>query len=129
MASRTKRPMPRATAPLRKKSSTLVIATRTPGKCTECRHSNQGTVDFEEGKLFCGFAKEPKTATQTCDVTLPLRAQLDSNAVETYYLYEPYDGDNGTFAKTEDLRILAEDADEGLRRSLHAHRPFIEGEG
>ncbi len=128
MPPRKKRPTPRTPEPpRRKKSSTLVIATKTPGPCTACRHANQGTVDFAEGKLFCWFAKATKTATQQCDVTLPLRKSTKSTEVETYYLFERYDGDNGTFAESEDLRILAEDADEDLRRSLHADRPFIPG--
>ncbi len=110
------------------KSSTLVIATKSPGRCEQCRHANQGTVDIAEGKAFCWFAKTPKKASQRCDVTLPLRTSIASSSVDRYYLFEAYDGDNGTFDKSEDLRILAEDADASLRQSLEADRPFIPGE-
>ena len=111
----------------KRKSSTLVVASQTPGRCKECRHSNQGTVDFAEGKLLCWIAKTPKRAEQECDVTLPLPSRLgqDPATFQTYYLFEPFDGENGTHGVSQDLRILAEDADDGLKKSLAADRPSI----
>ncbi|MFO0724375.1 MAG: hypothetical protein U1E65_11365 [Myxococcota bacterium] len=115
-------------APTRK-TSTLVIATRAPGTCTTCRHSNQETQDFEEGHLFCWMAKEPRRPSQPCDVTrrLPQNSTQDPSSWAEYHLYQPYDGANGTFGRSTDLRMMAEDADEGLQRSLQASLPIIEG--
>lgn len=106
------------------KSSTLVIATKSPGDCKRCRHANQGTVDFGEGRLFCWIVKATKKSDQTCDVTVDLRS-TQGGPTSTYHLFEGFDGDNATFDRSRDLRILAEDADAGMRRELHADRPFI----
>ena len=110
------------------KSSTLVVATKRAGACAACRHTNQGTVDFSEGLLFCAIAKRPKPSSQECDVTVPLGRTKSTPlaAFERYFMFEPYDGDNGTFDRAEDLRIVAEDADDELRASLKADQPFID---
>ncbi|MEM6989344.1 MAG: hypothetical protein AAF721_02565 [Myxococcota bacterium] len=113
-----------------RKSSTLLIATTTSGPCRECRHANQGTVDFSEGILFCWFAKASKRATQQCDVAIPLFRSISAEgAPRSYYIFEPFRGDNGTYGVSEDLRILAEDADPRLRASLRADEPLIPGDG
>ena len=66
---------------------------------------------------------------QACDVALPLTAKIgDPGAASTYFLFERFDGDNGTYDVSEDLRIIAEDADDGLRKSLRADEPFLPGE-
>jgi hypothetical protein len=111
-----------------KKTSTLITGTRSPGTCATCRHSNQETVDFREGHLFCWMDRQTKGDAQRCDVIRPL-PKSTRDAVEAwtpYYLYEPYDGKNGTYDRTQDLRIVAEDADDDIRRSLRADIPVIE---
>jgi hypothetical protein len=115
-------------AAAKKKTSTLILATKTPGTCAECRHSNQGTADFAEGHAFCWMDKNPKRREQTCDVVRPLPKSASDPVAKwsPYFLYEPYDGENGTYDRATDLRIIAEDADEPLKRSLRANVPVIE---
>lgn len=109
------------------KSSTLCVATRTPGACGGCRHANQGTADFAEGRVFCGYKKALVSAEQTCDAGLPLPRSASTPVAEfqRYFLFEPFDGHNGTYGVAEDLRILAEDADADLRAALQADRAVI----
>jgi hypothetical protein len=42
-----------------------------------------------------------------------------------YFAYEHFDGSNRTYERSEDLRLVAEDADETIRQSLNADVPFI----
>jgi hypothetical protein len=106
------------------KSSTLCIASKEPGVCGKCRHSNQGTVDFAEGHVFCSWISGARHPAYVCDVRLPLpRGQ--GLAPEPYYLYEPYDGTNGTWGRRQDTRLLAPDASPELRAQLQADVPFI----
>lgn len=74
----------------------IFTASPRPGPCTECRHANQGTVDFAEGHLFCGRAHATRTRAATCDVTvkLPRRAGAPQAEWGTYYLFERFDGQN-----------------------------------
>jgi hypothetical protein len=113
----------------RTKSSTLAVLTKKPGTCLTCRHSNQGTLDFSEGLAFCWIAKSTKRPTQTCDVTqiLPRHPGTDLKTWETYAFYQPYDGTNGTYEKSEDLRLLADDADEDMKRTQQADIAVIPG--
>jgi hypothetical protein len=117
--------------PRGRKSSTLLVATRTPGACRACRHANQGTADMSEGHVFCQIDDGVKALDRACDVARPLpRTQAalagDPSAWATYHFYEPYDGANGTWGRLQDVRLMAEDADEGIRRGLRADVPFIE---
>lgn len=121
-------PPPRVEGQPLHKTSTLVTATRTPGTCTTCRHSNQGTADYEEGSLFCWMAKSPRGESHRCDVTrhLPRRPTDDPSTWSEYHLYEAYDGANCTYERSTDLRMMAEDADEKIKESLRAHIPIEE---
>jgi hypothetical protein len=114
--------------PPKTKSSTLVIATKSPENCAKCRHSNQGTVDFREGHLLCWMDKQTKRPETRCDVVrhLPRSTSMDDpKSWSSYFLYQPFDGSNCTYDKSTDLRIIAEDADEALKRSLRADKPLI----
>ena len=112
---------------MRRKSSTLLTLTRTPGNCGECRHANQGTVDFGEGKLFCAVRYRTKRREQPCDEQMPLPRRAFQPIAEftLYHLFERYDGTNCTYDRLQDTRMLAEDADAELREQLQADRPFI----
>ncbi|UCC73052.1 MAG: hypothetical protein JSV86_00365 [Gemmatimonadota bacterium] len=107
------------------KSSTLCIASRSPGRCTTCRHANQDTVDFTEGRICCGWDGKPKAADQTCDVAVQIPRDVGGKGTDRYFVFEPYDGGNGTWGKLEDTRILAEDASPELRHALQADTPYI----
>ncbi|MBK6687547.1 MAG: hypothetical protein IPG45_23950 [Deltaproteobacteria bacterium] len=112
-----------------KKNSTLITATKSPGTCTTCRHSNQATRDFDEGHLFCWMDKQPKRHSQPCDVSRALPNAWPMGAPtrwSSYHLYEPFNGENGTYGRSTDLRVMAEDAPEPLRASLNAHLPVLE---
>jgi hypothetical protein len=121
-------PPPTTTKAPAKKTSTLYVTTRSPGTCATCRHANQGTADFDEGRVLCWVDKRTKQITQTCDVTmaLPRTSGQPVAAWSTYHLYQPYDGENGTYEKSTDTRILAEDADAKLRAAQRADEPVIE---
>jgi hypothetical protein len=108
------------------KSSTLCVASKEPGVCGHCRHANQGTADFAEKHVFCGWVSGARHPNYTCDVKrhLPRESSADGNFAE-YFLYEPYDGTNGTWGRRQDTRLLAPDASAELRKALQADIPFI----
>lgn len=110
-----------------RKSSTLLVVARTPGACAECRHANQGTIDYAEGKLRCGLRRKTKRLGQQCDERMPAPRRPGQRVGHwsLYYFFSPFDGHNGTYGSVEDTRILAEDADDQLRTSQQADRPFI----
>ena len=96
---------------------TLLTGSHRAGPCATCRHANQGTVDFAEGHLFCEIDKQPKRRDQTCDVVrnLPLALPFDPEALRPYYLYERFDGENGTYTQLQDIALVAEDASPELQ--------------
>ena len=91
------------------KSLTHLIASVRPGRCTGCRHSNQGTIDQKEGKVFCQIDGRRKAPEQNCDVKKMLFAPGSMQQQRTYYLYEPFTGDNGTYGRLQDRTIVPED--------------------
>ena len=99
------------------KTLTTITATRRPGRCARCRHANQGTRDFEEGRVLCGIDGQRKSGADKCSVRrlLPNRLPIVVDEMRAYWLYAPWTGSNGTFGKLEDLRIVAEDATRALR--------------
>jgi len=111
-----------------KKSSTLCIASRTPGNCAGCRHANQGTVDFAEGLILCRWDVKKKGDEQVCDVQVELPQDVGDKSRQPYFLYEPFDGNNATWYSYEDGRLLAEDASAAQRRVMQADKPVIPGE-
>lgn len=110
------------------KTSTLVIGTKSQGGCETCRHANQGTADFAEGHAFCWIDKHTKQRAQRCDVELRLPKSSKEPVArwEAYFMYEAFDGANGTYDRATDLRMLAEDAEPALQHTLRAHVP-VEG--
>ncbi len=124
--------LPKETPPgvRREKSSTLCVASATAGRCGGCRHSNQGTADAAEGHVFCSWGGGARTPSTPCDreITLPLDISADA-PFAPYFLYESYDGRNGTWGRREDTRLLAPDASPALRASLRADEPFLPAEG
>ena len=106
------------------KSSTLCIASREPGVCGKCRHSNQGTVDFGEGHVFCSWVPGARHPAYSCDLQLPLPRDPGGPS-SPYYLFEPFDGSNCTWGRRQDSRLLAPDAGPELRAALQADIPFI----
>ncbi|MEO8161483.1 MAG: hypothetical protein ABI588_08690 [Arenimonas sp.] len=109
-----------------KKSSTLCIASREPGRCGDCRHANQGTVDFAEQHVFCSWGGAGRPQSALCNFRLPLPVDVSAtSAFVEVYLYQQYDGMNCTWGKREDTRLLAPDASPALRTSLKADQPFI----
>jgi hypothetical protein len=115
-------------APSRKKRpSTLLIASATPGPCARCRHSNQGTADFAEGHLFCQMDGATKRRDQDCQVELrlPRHARSERSSWGRYFAFEEYDGRNGTYGRLENARLMAEDADDELRTFLQADIPVL----
>lgn len=112
------------------KPSILMVLSSRPGKCADCRHSNQGTVDFGEGHLVCAVDQRPKRADQTCDVqmsaprTVPIGAPA---SWKKYFASERFDGSNSTYGITADFRVLAPDADQALRAALGADTPVQKG--
>lgn len=62
---------------------------QTPGRCRQCRHANQGTIDLtEDGLLACTFAGSKFGQSEpVCDVKLKPAG----------YAYEPWDGANCTW--------------------------------
>lgn len=123
---------PKATGP-RRKSSTLLTLTRTPGRCADCRHLNHGTTDHREGLYFCQMAHARKEGDQRCDVkqqfpASPADQKLSPKKWPTYYFYEPHDGTNCTYERLEDSRLLLEDASPESKKAAKADQPFIPGE-
>lgn len=66
--------------------------------------------------------RRAKQRDQRCDVERPLpkRASDPIARWELYFLYEPFDGANGTYDRATDLRMLAFDADDSLKRALRS---------
>ena len=106
------------------KSDTLLTLSRAPGLCGTCRHANRGTVDFQEGHVFCELGGAARHVNFPCDQQVPLTRAVAA-APETYYCYEAFDGRNGTWGRLQDARMLAQDADEEMRRALRADIPFV----
>lgn len=106
------------------KSNTLLTVSRTAGKCGECRHANQGTVDFSEGLVFCQRGGGRRTRDSECTERIPAMA-TPGGALAVYFLFEPFDGSNGTWGALQDARVLAEDADVQMRSDLRADTPVI----
>lgn len=118
---------------LKRKSSTLLILSRTPGRCGDCRHLNHGTTDHREGLYFCQLAQARRAADQACDVKQrfpsdPKDAARPPSSWPEYYFYQAFDGSNSTYQCLEDSRLLLEDAGPEARARAQADRPFIPGE-
>ncbi len=77
----------------------LCHATRAPGTCGTCRHSNQGTEDFTEGMVACQLGSGGLTVATRCQVDFK-----PPDRDVPYFMYEPYDGENGTWG-SEDTTI------------------------
>jgi hypothetical protein len=123
------RPSSAPTRP-RLKSSTLLFVTKAGGPCRACRHANQGTVDFREGRVRCWKDDQPKTADQRCDVSVKAPRHLRDDPPSgwaTYFLFEPFDGKNGTWGVGEDYRVVSEDADHEVQISVQSHLKVIPG--
>lgn len=98
------------------KSLTYLLASSTAGRCSDCRHSNQETVDFNEGHIFCELDSSGKKTQQTCTVERDLFVTDEHGGTRRYFLFEPYDGANGTFGRLENRRIVRpEDASRGKK--------------
>jgi hypothetical protein len=70
---------------------------------------------------------KPKQLAQTCDVTRILpRTRSSNEAWQEYWLYQALDGFNGTYDRSTDSRLLAEDADDALREGMQAAVHIIE---
>jgi hypothetical protein len=106
------------------KSNALGIASIEPGVCGQCRHSNQGTVDFAEGHVFCSWTSGARHRNYGCDVRMSLPRDRTSGWTE-YYLFEPFDTTNGTWGRLQDSRLLAPAASPQQRAALQADVPFI----
>ncbi len=111
------------------KSNTLLIVSRRPGRCGQCRHANQGTVDFREGRVFCQMGGDRRFAESECDQQTPAMPVYQGDLVPGYFMYEPFTGANGTWCNIQDRRLLAEDADERMRQYMRIEQPFIPADG
>lgn len=67
-------------------------------KCAACRHSNQSTVDFADGLIFCKHCHGIKIDSE-CDQPITF---MDG---EEYFLFEKYDGRNCTWRSEETMEI------------------------
>jgi hypothetical protein len=108
----------------KRKTSTLLIVSRQPGRCGTCRHANQETADFREGHVFCQFGGGALNINHICDQRIPAFHRRDEEP-ELYYCYEPFTGNNGTWQKLQDTRVLAADADDEMRICLKADEALI----
>lgn len=112
------------------KSSTLLFVTKAGGPCRACRHANQETVDFREGRVRCERDGAAKSMEQRCDVSIKAPRHLKDDPPSgwaSYFFFEPYDGKNGTWGVGEDYRVVSEDADHEVQKSVQAHLKFIPG--
>jgi hypothetical protein len=103
-------PLPPA-APLAVEPEHIFVASKSPGPCAECRHANQGTADFAEGRLFCGRIPGDRTRASMCDAIVPL-PRYAGQPYETwgrYYLFECYNGVNAVTEAPFNATVLAED--------------------
>jgi hypothetical protein len=84
-----------------------------PGACVHCRHANQGTVDFAEGHLFCGWAHEVRALESTCDVVIRLPRSRGASQEEwaPYFAFERFDGTNRVVDGPRNATVRAEDAE------------------
>ncbi|MCC6809995.1 MAG: hypothetical protein IT381_21375 [Deltaproteobacteria bacterium] len=81
-----------------------VKASREPGVCFACRHANQNTEDYEKEYVFCQFQPGKREWKSPCDMTLTLEDG------KTAYLYEPFDGKNGTWGSgNPNLRVIVDE--------------------
>ncbi|MBL8683285.1 MAG: hypothetical protein JNK05_29225 [Myxococcales bacterium] len=89
----------------------VFVASKSPGPCAECRHANQETADFAEGRLVCGRSPGARSRASICDVivSLPRYAGEPYATWGTYYMFERYDGDNAVDAAPFNATVLAED--------------------
>jgi len=107
------------------KPNLLLVVTRNPGTCGTCRHANHETVDFAESHIFCKWGGPARRPDQPCDQGI-VACQTKFEPLETgYYYYERYDGTNCTWSYRGDYRILADDADDSVRKDMQAERPLI----
>ncbi len=102
---------PPAPPPVVVKPEYVFVASKSPGPCAECRHANQGTADFAEGRLFCGRSAGDRTRASMCDVIVPLPRYAGEtyNTWGRYYLFERYNGSNAVATAPFNATVLAED--------------------
>ena len=111
------------------RDNVLCVAAVEPGECRNCRHANQGTADFAEGHVFCRWDDRPRRRATLCNATMDLPRTM-GGAAERAYLYERFDGGNGTFAKSIDVRVIAADCDLEIKKAARWNEPVIaKGEG
>jgi len=69
-------------------------------ECCKCRHSNHKTNEREDGFIACKFTGSIKV-NPWCDLTFPTKDG-------TYYMYEPYNGQNCTWDIDADFIVSTE---------------------
>lgn len=110
--------------PVRIKTDTLLSLSIHPGLCTRCRHLNHKTADFQEGRMVCRLDFKRRHHDELCALQCSLR-KTQEGPTGDYYYFEKYTGDNETYMTLHDSRVMAENADDSVRKWMGVDRPFI----